>query len=164
LAISCDRDPDWKDLTYFAKIIPKVCHNINRVVFAFGGIVEHPVTDITPTCLTPLVLSTLREVDYLANQVLTVSGETARLSQMPLVLIPLHFDRSHIEKTTSFQRSVVIRTFKTHDFMTGVPAVPGKDISIDVINKMVAEIMTVNGISRVLYDLTPKPPGTTEWE
>jgi len=164
VAISCDREPDWADLGFLAKIIPKVCHNINRVVFAFGGVIEYPVSDITPTCLTPLVISTLREVDYLANQVLNSSGESGRLSQMPLVLIPLHFDRSHIEKTTSFQRSVVIRTFKTHDFMTGVPAVPGKDISHEVINKMVAEILTVNGISRVLYDLTPKPPGTTEWE
>jgi len=164
VAISCDREPDWPDLGFFAKIIPKVCHNINRVVFAFGGVIEYPVSDITPTCLTPLVISTLREADHLANQVLSSSGETGRLSQMPVVLIPLHFDRSHIEKTTSFQRSVVIRTFITHDFMTGVPAVPGKDLSLDVLNKMVAEILTVNGISRVLYDLTPKPPGTTEWE
>ena len=29
---------------------------------------------------------------------------------------------------------------------------------------MAREIETVAGISRVLYDLTPKPPGTTEWE
>ena len=29
---------------------------------------------------------------------------------------------------------------------------------------MVEEIKAVPGISRVLYDLTPKPPGTTEWE
>jgi len=29
---------------------------------------------------------------------------------------------------------------------------------------MVKEILTVPGISRVLYDLTAKPPGTTEWE
>lgn len=29
---------------------------------------------------------------------------------------------------------------------------------------MVEKIKTVPGISRVLYDLTPKPPGTTEWE
>ena len=51
---------------------------------------------------------------------------------MPIVLIPIHFDRSNIERTTSFQRSVVIRPFITQDFMTGVPAIPGKDISLEV--------------------------------
>ena len=64
----------------------------------------------------------------------------------------------------SFQRSVVIRTFITKDFMTGVPAVPGADLNLDVLDKMVKEIESVSGISRVLYDLTSKPPGTTEWE
>ena len=29
---------------------------------------------------------------------------------------------------------------------------------------MQSEILKVAGISRVLYDLTAKPPGTTEWE
>merc|ERR1711972_440751 len=33
----------------------------------------------------------------------------------------IYFDRSTIERTTSFQRSVVIRPFITQDFMTGVP-------------------------------------------
>jgi GMP synthase (glutamine-hydrolysing) len=124
------------------------------------------VTSVTgvSTYLTTLVISTLREVDYRANQVLNVSGEMSKISQMPIVLIPIHFDRSNIERTTSFQRSVVIRPFITQDFMTGVPAIPGKDISLEVITKMVSEILTVHGISRVLYDLTPKPPGTTEWE
>jgi len=164
VAISCENDPDWEDLAYFARVIPKVCRNINRVCYAFGGHVENPVTDVTPTYLTTLVISTLREVDYRANQVLNMSGEISKISQMPIVLIPIHFDRSNIERTTSFQRSVVIRPFITQDFMTGVPAIPGKDISVEVITKMVSEILTVHGISRVLYDLTPKPPGTTEWE
>lgn len=155
---------EWKSLQYFAKLIPKVCHNINRVTFVFGGPVLYPVSDITPTFLTPTVISTLRQVDHVANQVLHSSNEASKLSQMPIVLIPIHFDRSNIERTTSFQRSVVLRTFCTHDFMTGVPAIPGIDISLEVIGKMVSEIESINGISRVLYDLTAKPPGTTEWE
>ena len=61
-----------------------------------------------------------------------MSGEMTKISQMPVVLIPVHFDRSNIERTTSFQRSVVIRPFITQDFMTGVPAIPGKDISLEV--------------------------------
>jgi len=35
---------------------------------------------------------------------------------------------------------------------------------LGVIQDMVSQIERVNGVSRVLYDLTPKPPGTTEWE
>ena len=48
--------------------------------------------------------------------------------------------------------------------VTGVPAIPGKHLPLELVQKMVSEIGTVPGISRVLYDLTPKPPGTTEWE
>jgi len=48
--------------------------------------------------------------------------------------------------------------------MTGVPAQPNKHIPLGVIQDMVSQIERVNGVSRVLYDLTPKPPGTTEWE
>lgn len=169
VAISCAKEQlgsqEWNDLLYFAKLIPRVCHNINRVTYVFGGVVEHPVTDVTPTMLTPNVISTLRQADHLANQVLNGHQESKNnLSQMPLVLIPIHFDRSPIEKVNSFQRSVVIRTFITQDFMTGVPAIPGENLNIDVLNRMASDIRSVSGISRVLYDLTSKPPGTTEWE
>ena len=55
---------------------------------------EHPVTDVTPTMLTPNVISTLRQADHLANQVLNGHQESKNnLSQMLLVLIPIHFDR-----------------------------------------------------------------------
>jgi GMP synthase (glutamine-hydrolysing) len=141
-----------------------VCRNVNRVCYAFGGHIDHQVTDITPTWLTTNVISTLREVDYRANQVLSKSGEMTKISQMPIVMIPIHFDRSNIEKRSSFQRSIVIRPFITKDFMTGVAAIPGKDLSNEVVNKITTEILTVHGLSRVLYDLTSKPPGTTEWE
>jgi GMP synthase (glutamine-hydrolysing) len=48
--------------------------------------------------------------------------------------------------------------------MTGKPAVPGEDIPLKVLFDTVAKIEKVPGISRVVYDLTCKPPGTTEWE
>ena len=70
-----------------------------------------------------------------------MSGEMTKISQMPVVLIPIHFDRSNIERTTSFQRSVVIRPFITQDFMTGTPAIPGKDISLEVIRFVIVSMM-----------------------
>ncbi|XP_039598704.1 GMP synthase [glutamine-hydrolyzing]-like [Polypterus senegalus] len=83
---------------------------------------------------------------------------------MPVILTPLHFDRDPLQKQPSCRRSVVIRTFITSDFMTGIPATPGNQIPEEVLLKMVNEIMKIPGISRVMYDLTSKPPGTTEWE
>lgn len=36
--------------------------------------------------------------------------------------------------------------------------------SLQVLSKIVNDILTVPCISRVMYDLTSKPPGTIEWE
>ena len=58
----------------------------------------------------------------------------------------------------------MLRPFISNDFMTGRAAIPGKDFPIEAVEDMVSEIMKVDGITRVLYDLTSKPPGTTEWE
>ncbi|XP_050731717.1 GMP synthase [glutamine-hydrolyzing]-like [Eriocheir sinensis] len=163
-ALSSDTDPSWPDLLTLARLIPKICHNINRVCYVFGGAVKDLVQDITQTNLAPGVLATLRQADFLANQVLAESSFMEKIAQMPVVLIPVHFDRDPVARLPSCQRSVVLRPFITHDFMTGIPALPGKHIPAELVNKMVAEILSVPGVSRVLYDLTSKPPGTTEWE
>lgn len=93
------------------------------------------------------------------------SGYGKNIAQMPVVLIPVHFDRDTATRMPSCQRSIVLRPFLTADFMTGLPAVPNTDmLPLDVVERMVKEVLTVAGISRVLYDLTSKPPGTTEWE
>jgi GMP synthase (glutamine-hydrolysing) len=65
-------------------------------------------------------------------QVLASSGCVNSVSQMPLVLIPVHFDRDQMLRIPSCQRSIVLRPFCTHDFMTGVPAVPGRELPVDV--------------------------------
>ncbi|RMX38265.1 hypothetical protein pdam_00003398 [Pocillopora damicornis] len=164
VALSSNDSPDWKSLMFLAKLIPKVCHNINRVCYTFGKRIKFQIQDITPTFLSPGVISTLKQADHVAYSVIQKHGIADKISQMPIVLIPVHFDRDPIDHIPSCQRSVVIRTFITSDFMTGVPATPGKQIPIEVLNEMVASLKEVQGISRVLYDLTSKPPGTTEWE
>ncbi|XP_064642766.1 GMP synthase [glutamine-hydrolyzing]-like [Lineus longissimus] len=167
-ALSSSRNPNrktWENLMSLAKIIPRICHNVNRVVYIYGGLVTEPVQDITPTLLSKGVLSTLRQADFLVNKVLHDSGYMGKISQMPVICVPIHFSRDTTSlKPPSCQRSIVIRTFITADFMTGIPAMPGQQIPMEVVDQMVSQIMTVPGISRVMYDLTAKPPGTTEWE
>ena len=60
------------------------------------------------------------------------SGFTAKVSQMPVVLVPIHFDRSGGSHQPSCQHSAVIRPFITADFMTGIAAMPGKHIPEEV--------------------------------
>lgn len=119
----------------------------------FGGSVPGPVVAVTPTLLTRSVLATLREVDERAHSALHHHSKTLPLlpllslltspitpdasscvSQMPVVLIPIDFSYQPDLRPphSSFKRSVVLRPFMTSDFMTGVPAVPGKDLSLEV--------------------------------
>ena len=99
----------------------------------FGGAVRYPVEDVTPTFLTNGVLSTLRQADHVATTTLQEAGISGNISQMPVILLPLHFDRDPSAHLPSCQRSIAIRTFITNDFMTGIPAQPGKEIPEEVI-------------------------------
>ena len=55
----------------------------------------------------------------------------------------------------------IIRAVNTKDAMTATI----EEIPYDVLGKIVDRILAeVDGICRVLYDLTPKPSGTIEWE
>ncbi|SPP82162.1 blast:GMP synthase [Drosophila guanche] len=165
VGLSTSQEPNWMDLLFLAKIIPRILHNVNRVCYIFGEPVQYLVTDITHTTLNTVVLSQLRQADAIANEIIMQAGLYRKISQMPVVLIPVHFDRDPINRTPSCRRSVVLRPFITSDFMTGVPAVPGSvRLPLQVLNQIVRDITKLDGISRVLYDLTAKPPGTTEWE
>ena len=55
------------------------------------------------------------------------SGGGPRIAQMPVILIPVHFDRDAGIRAPSCQRSLVLRPFITNDFMTGIAALPGED-------------------------------------
>ena len=55
----------------------------------------------------------------------------------------------------------IIRAVNTTDAMTATI----EPIPYDLLNRIVSRITSeVKGINRVLYDLTPKPTGTIEWE
>ena len=56
---------------------------------------------------------------------------------------------------------VIIRAVNTKDAMTATV----EDIPFDLMQHIVRRIITeVKGVNRVLYDFTPKPTGTIEWE
>lgn len=61
----------------------------------------------------------------------------------------------------SFEWPVIIRAVNTVDAMTATI----EEIDYKVLHKITNRILAeVKGVNRVLYDLTPKPCGTIEWE
>lgn len=149
-------DVNWQELIEIADLIPRTVHGVNRVAYAFKNRV--PAHEPTPTFLGEDTLKQLRHADAIVRAEFTSSGLDYALSQVPVILAPVSFG-------TDGGRSIALRPFSTRDFMTGKPAVPGVDIPVDVLSRVVDRLLSeVPGITQVLYDLSSKPPATTEWE
>lgn len=148
--------PDWHRLIQIADTIPRNVHGINRVAFAFEN--KNPSVFSTPTFVNKESVDQLRHADAIVRAELTHAGLDHSLSQVPVILAPISYGKPG-------GRSIAIRPFSTRDFMTGKPAVPGEDIPLEVLGTVVQRLLTeVPGITQVLYDLSSKPPATTEWE
>ena len=80
------------------------------------------------------------------------SGYDAKVWQFPVILIPLG--------TAEAPDSVVLRPVDSVDGMTA-QSVPMDDA---LLQEMCRQILEIEGVAGVFYDLTHKPPGTIEWE
>ena len=61
----------------------------------------------------------------------------------------------------TYEYVVALRSVATSDFMTA----DWVQIPYDILNTVSTRIVNeVNGINRVVYDITSKPPATIEWE
>ena len=144
---------NWKDITSKAKEITDKINTINRV----GYILNKNNIEGNINCydmrITDENVNLLRELDY----IVTTKLEDAKLSQTFAVLIPIGITKKY---------SVAIRTFVTNDFMTGRPGEIGKEVPKVKIEEIVKEIEEKFGdkIEFVIYDVTSKPPATTEWQ
>jgi GMP synthase (glutamine-hydrolysing) len=149
---------DWNRLRSLSAIIPNHNHAINRVSYLFGESVDRSSLDITPTHLTKDTLDQLRQADDIVTEVLRAHDLMPGISQMPVILFPVNFG-------SPGAHSIALRPFKTPDFMTGLAITPGKDLPEAALEQMVERILKeVPHIARVAFDLSSKPPGTTEWE
>ena len=61
----------------------------------------------------------------------------------------------------TYARPIIIRAVTSEDAMTADWARLPHDLLETMSNRIINE---VDGVNRVVYDITPKPPGTIEWE
>ena len=85
---------------------------------------------------------------------------TEDISQAFAVLLPVRSVGVMGDQRT-YEEVIVLRAVTTQDFMTADWARLPDDFLSRVSNRIVNE---VQGVNRVVYDITSKPPGTIEWE
>ncbi len=146
--LALDNVPDEDVATDLVNGMP----DINRVVGVVRG--REPISAMRSTVgsLTRERLERLRRADSIVRRLSQESGFEEKVWQFPVVLIPLG--------AAGAPDSIVLRPIHSVDGMTAqVVRMPD-----DLLGRMAEELLAVEGISAVFYDLTHKPPGTIEWE
>ena len=108
--------------------------------------------------ITRARLAALRESDAILREEITAAG--LKIWQF-FTVVPDFRSTGVRDGKRAFDWPVIIRAVNTVDAMTAtVPEIPWA-----VLEKATSRILAeVPGVCRVLYDLTPKPIGTIEWE
>jgi GMP synthase (glutamine-hydrolysing) len=110
--------------------------------------------------LTKARLDILRDADYIFRSELASAGLDKNISQFFAALTDMKAVGVKDEQRT-YGYIAVLRAVKTTDFMNAAVA----RIPYEVLEKASARITAeIDGISRVMYDITSKPPGTIELE
>ena len=126
--------------------------DINRVVGMVKSRAAMSAMRSTVGSLTRERLQRLRHADVIVRRLSAESGFEDKVWQFPVVLIPLG--------AAGAPDSIVLRPIHSVDGMTAqVVRMPDA-----LLLKMADELLAVDGICAVFYDLTHKPPGTIEWE
>lgn len=105
-------------------------------------------------------LEALRESDAILREEFSENGLEGKVWQY-FTVVPDFKSTGVRDGKRSYDWPVIIRAVNTRDAMTATV----EDIPFALLQKITERITReVKGVNRVLYDLTPKPTGTIEWE
>ncbi len=113
-----------------------------------------------PGAITRDRLEAVRESDAILREEFAKAGLEGKVWQY-FTIVPDFKTTGVKDGKRAFEWPAVIRAVNTRDAMTATV----EPIPFDLMNRIVDRIThEVPGINRVLYDYTPKPTGTIEWE
>lgn len=105
-------------------------------------------------------LEAVRESDAILREEFSKNGLAGKVWQY-FTVVPDFKSTGVKDGKRSFDWPVIIRAVNTVDAMTATV----EDVPFALLQHITARITAeVPGVNRVLYDLTPKPTGTIEWE
>ena len=105
-------------------------------------------------------LEALRESDAILREEFAKNGLAGKVWQY-FTVVPDFKSTGVKDNARTFDWPCIIRAVNTRDAMTATV----EDVPFALLQHITARITNeVPGINRVLYDLTPKPSGTIEWE
>jgi GMP synthase (glutamine-hydrolysing) len=110
--------------------------------------------------ITPRYLRILRDVDELLLEEIKNAGYYKRLWQSFAVLLPIKSVGVMGDQRT-YENIVAIRAVTSKDAMTADWAKLPHKLLGKISNRIINE---VDGVNRVVYDISSKPPSTIEWE
>ncbi len=105
-------------------------------------------------------LEAVRESDAILREEFAKNGLAGKVWQY-FTIVPDFKSTGVRDGLRSYDWPVVIRAVNTRDAMTATV----ENVPFDLLQHITARITAeVPGVNRVLFDLTPKPSGTIEWE
>ncbi|HEY3455206.1 MAG TPA: glutamine-hydrolyzing GMP synthase [Bryobacteraceae bacterium] len=144
--------PTIDDIQKTAPALTNNRRDINRVVALCGA--KEPLISLAvfEASITKPRVDLLREADAIVRRFCEASGFEERVWQFPVVLLPVG--------SGAARESIVLRPIHSVDGMTA-------DVILmepELLERLTWELLAIEGIAAVFYDLTHKPPGTIEWE
>lgn len=106
-------------------------------------------------------LELLRKADAIARAELTAAGLDDEVWQMPVVLLADVRSVGVMGDGRTYGHPIVLRPVSSEDAMTADWSRLPYDLLARISNRITNE---VEGVNRVVLDVTSKPPGTIEWE
>jgi GMP synthase (glutamine-hydrolysing) len=110
--------------------------------------------------ITPERVRVLQEADAIVVDEIRRAGLYDDISQALCVLLPVRSVGVMGDQRT-YEQVLAVRAVTTNDFMTADWFRFPPEVLDTIARRVVNE---VEGINRVVYDVTSKPPGTIEWE
>ena len=105
-------------------------------------------------------LEALREADAILREEFDLAGLRGKVWQY-FTIVPDIKSTGVRNNARSFEWPVILRAVNTVDAMTATVEQIPWPLLLKITDRILRE---VKGVNRVLYDLTPKPVGTIEWE